>query len=152
MTEKNNALKLSLDRLKQDSATQSATFIGASVEFEQKLAKQESTSERHIEAQEQRASAAELALEAVKRESLRANDTICGLEKQLDDLRKACHAATEANAMCDESLELARLRTCLSALEEEKRVLLERESHLMDRYQEGKLVNHSITHLRGVID
>lgn len=144
MTERNNTLKLSLERLQQDSAAQNAAFVGASVDFEQKLAKQESATDRLVKSQEQRASAAELVVKATEREFLRAKESILDLETQLDDIKKAWQAATDKDETRDESPELERLQARLGELENEKRALLEKESCLVDRYKEGHLVNYSV--------
>ncbi|KAJ7217677.1 hypothetical protein GGX14DRAFT_437741 [Mycena pura] len=122
----------------EEAATQRASLLGASVEFDAKLSKQEETHAKLVQAEERRAIAAEMETADAKRRIDELTQQVETARTEAEVLKKKlCETASSKN-MGVES-EVIVLHARLEELEGENSQLQHRSRTLHKRYQDGDL-------------
>ncbi|KAJ7680756.1 hypothetical protein DFH06DRAFT_1164106 [Mycena polygramma] len=131
-------LQATLNQVTEEAATQRAGFLGASVDYENKLSKQEETHSKLALAEERRAAAAERDAADAKRQVDELVRQVESGRAELEDVRlKAREAASRESVDIDG--EVVVLRARLEEVEGENSKLQHRARILNQRYKDGDL-------------
>lgn len=139
LREQKAGLQATVTRVTEEAAAQQAGFIGASVDYENKLSKQEETHARLVQAETQRTVAAGRDAADAKR---LADDLVQQLESgraELEDAKKKAREVASRESLGMEG-EVVVLRARLEELEGENSTLQNRARNLNKRYKDGDLV------------
>jgi chromosome segregation ATPase len=139
LKERNTAAQQVLDGVKQEAASQQAAFVGASVEFESKLAKQDASSTMLVEAERGRG-------DALEREAADAKRTSAGLKKRVEQLQEEMEYLTSRGEGV-EGEKVAVLKAMVGELETTNRDVIARAASIRERYSGGTLVGLFIVSL-----
>ncbi|KAJ7739045.1 hypothetical protein DFH07DRAFT_943990 [Mycena maculata] len=138
LTEQKTGLQAALTRVTEEAATQQAGFLGASVDYENKLSKQEEMHAKLIQAESQRANAAEREAADTKRLADDLAQQIESGRADLEDAKKKAREAVSRDSLGMEG-EVIVLRARLEELEGENSRLQHRARNLNKRYKDGDL-------------
>ncbi|KAF7357779.1 hypothetical protein MVEN_00823900 [Mycena venus] len=131
-------IQASLNQVTEDAATQRASFLGVSVDYENKLSKQEETHGKLIQAEERRAIAAEREAADAKQKVEDLMQQIESGRAELEDVKRKAREAASRESMGVEG-EVVVLRARLEELEGENSRLQHRARTLNQRYKDGDL-------------
>ncbi|KAJ6594382.1 hypothetical protein B0H19DRAFT_59710 [Mycena capillaripes] len=138
LREQKATLQASVNQVTEEAATQRAGFLGASVDYENKLSKQEETHAKLVQAEERRAIAAERDVADAKRQVDDLMQQVESGRAELEDVRTKAREAASRQSMGVEG-EVVVLRARLEELEEENSRLQHRARVLNQRYKDGDL-------------
>ncbi|KAJ7497739.1 hypothetical protein FB451DRAFT_1212581 [Mycena latifolia] len=131
-------LQATLNQVTEEAATQRAGFLGASVDYENKLHKQEETHGKLVEAEARRAAAAERDAADAKRLVDDLTQQVESRRAEVEDVKKKTREAASRENMGMEG-EVIILRARLEELEGENSSLQHRARILNQRYKDGDL-------------
>lgn len=132
LKERNSAIQQTLDEVKREASTQQAAFVGASVDFEKKFAKQEDLNDRLIRAERSRADAFERETLDAKRAVSEFEERVMGLQEEIKQIASQGEGAEMEKVLV--------LKAMIHELEETNRALALRAGSLKERYSRGDLV------------
>ncbi|KAJ6498847.1 hypothetical protein C8R45DRAFT_1093143 [Mycena sanguinolenta] len=138
LREQKASLQVTLTQVTEDLAAQRAGFVGASVDYEDKLCKLEETHTKLIRAEELRAIAAEKDAADAKQQLEVLIQQVESSKAELEDVKQKAREAVSQESM-DMGGEVIGLRAKLEELEGENSSLQHRARNLMQRYQDGDL-------------
>ncbi|KAJ7267591.1 hypothetical protein B0H12DRAFT_116565 [Mycena haematopus] len=138
LREQKATLQATLTQVTDDLSTQRAGFLGASVDYQDKLCKLEETQTKLVQAEERRAIAAERdAAEAKQQVEVLMLQVESG-KAELEDVKQKAREAASRESM-GVGGEVVVLRARLEELEEENSSLQRKAKNLMQRYKDGVL-------------
>ncbi|KAJ7451799.1 hypothetical protein B0H11DRAFT_309581 [Mycena galericulata] len=138
LREQKAGLQATLTRVTEEAATQQAGFLGASVDYENKLSKQEEMHAKLVQAETQRTVVAEREAADAKRV---ADGLVLQVESgraELEDVKKKAREAASRDSLGMEG-EVVVLRARLEELEGDNSRLQHRARNLDKRYKDGDL-------------
>ncbi|KAF8199889.1 hypothetical protein K438DRAFT_671185 [Mycena galopus ATCC 62051] len=138
LREQKASLQATLTQVTDELATQRAGFVGASVDYENKLCKQEEMHAKLVQAEERRAIAAERDVAEAKQQVEDLTQQVQSVKAQLEDVKRKAREAASRESM-GVGDEVVALRARLEELEGENSRIEHRARNLMQRYKDGDL-------------
>ncbi|KAJ7141340.1 hypothetical protein C8R44DRAFT_244833 [Mycena epipterygia] len=138
LREQKAGLQATINQVTEEATTQRAAFVGASVDYENKLSKQEETHAKLVQAEERRAIAAERDVADAKRLVDDLMQQIESVRAELEDVKKKSREVASRENIGMEG-EVVVLRARLEELEGENSRLEHRARMLHKRYKDGDL-------------